>query len=183
MDDVLAYMDIPMPGDDLSEDDFEGYLTDDDGDNDEGDSGSGDGDCDGSDGGDSEDSEDGDGNNSGDGKDSSDGDDNSNSLPEYTQHPGCTCNMTNKAPIDFFQLFFTDRILESIVDQTNLAELKGFLTLIIIMGPISFPSIEDCCVTSWPFATFTFSSIMSHDHSQVLPFENIPGQRDELYIA
>ena len=30
VDDVLAYMDIPMPeDDDLSEDDFEGYLTDD----------------------------------------------------------------------------------------------------------------------------------------------------------
>ena len=90
----------------MSEDDFKGYLTDDkedDGDNDEGD-GHGDGD----------DSEDDDGNDSG------DGDDNSTSLPEYTQHLGCTCNVTNKALIDFFQLFFTDKILESIVEQTNL---------------------------------------------------------------
>ena len=123
VDDVLAYMDIPMlEDDDLSEDDFEGYLTDDkedDGDNDGGDDGGDGGDCDGSDGGESgdggdgDDSEDGDGNNG-------DGDDNSNGLPEYTQHPGCTCDMTNKAPIDFFQLFFTDGILESIVEQTNL---------------------------------------------------------------
>ena len=28
--------------------------------------------------------------------------------------------MTNKAPIDFFQLFITDTIVESIVEQTNL---------------------------------------------------------------
>ena len=89
----------------MSEDDFKGYLTDDkedDGDNDEGD-GHGDGDG----------SEDDDGNNSG------DGDDNSTSLPEYTQHPGCTCDVTNKALIDFFQLFFTDKILESIVERAN----------------------------------------------------------------
>ena len=124
-----------------------------------------------------------------------DGDDSSNSLPECTQHLGCTSNMTNKAPIDFFQLFFTDIILKSIVDQTNLfaqqymeghelshrsrvqqwvcsvhdlAELKRFLALIIIMGLISFPSIKDCWVTSWPFATFTFSSIMSRDRFSFL---------------
>ena len=50
-----------------------------------------------------------------DGNNSGDSDNNSNSLPEYTQHPGCTCDMTNKALIDFFQLFFRDGILESIV--------------------------------------------------------------------
>ena len=52
VDDVLAYMDIPMPeNDDLSEDDFADNGKEDDGDNDEGDGG--DGDCDGSDGGES----------------------------------------------------------------------------------------------------------------------------------
>ena len=121
-------MDIPMPeDDDLNEDDFEGYLTDDkedDGDNDKGDSG-GDGSeggegGDGSEGGEGGDGGDGDGNNSGNGNDSGDGDDSSNSFPEYTQHPGCTSDMTNKAPIDYFQLFFTDSILKSIVDQINL---------------------------------------------------------------
>ena len=74
------------------------------------------GDCDGSDvgeEGDGGDSEDGDGNNSSD-------DDNISCLPEYSQHLGCTCDMTNKALIDFFQLFVTDSILESIVKQTNL---------------------------------------------------------------
>ena len=197
VDDVLAYTDIPMPEDD---DDFEGYLTDDkedDGDNDEGDGG---GDGDGSDGGEGgggygDDSEDGDGNISGDGNDSGDSDDNSNSLPEYTQHLDCTSDMTNKAPIAFFQLFFTDSIQKSIVEQTNLfaqqymeghelsrhsrvqqwvrsvhdlAELKRFLALIIIMGLISFPSTEDCWVTLWPFASFTFSSIMSRDRFSLL---------------
>ena len=171
----------------MSEDDFEGYLTDDkegDGDNDEGDGG-----------GDGDDSEDDDEHNSGDGNDSGDDDDNSTTLPQYTQHLGCTCDVTNKALIDFFQLFFTDKILESIVEQTNLfaqqyteghelsrhsrvqqwvrsahdlTELKRFLALIIIMGPISFPSIKDCWVTSWPFATFTFSSIMSRDRFSLL---------------
>lgn len=103
--------------------------------------------------------------------------------------------MTNKAPIDFFQLFITDTIVESIVEQTNLfaqqytdshelsrrsrvqqwgrsvhdmAELKRFLAHVVLMGLINFPSIEDCWVTSWPFATFTFSSIMSRDRFSLL---------------
>ena len=214
VDDVLAYMDIPMPeDDDLSEDDFEGYLEDD-GDNDEGDGGDcngsegeegGDGgDCDGSDsgqGGDGSDCDGSDGGEGGDGNDNEDGDgnnssdDNSSSLPEYTQHLGCTSDMTNKAPIDFFQLFITDTIVESIVEQTNLfaqqymdshelsrrsrvqqwgrsvhnmAELKRFFALVVLMGLINFPSIEDCWVTSWPFATLTFSSIMSRDRFSLL---------------
>ena len=211
MDDVLAYMDIPMPeDDDMSEDDFEGYLEDD-GDNDEGDGGDCDGgegeeggdggDCDGSDSGEGGDGSDCDGSDGGEGGDGDDSDgnnssdDNSSSLPEYTQHLGCTSDMTNKAPIDFFQLFITDTIVESIVEQTNLfaqqytdshelsrrsrvqqwgrsvhdmAELKRFLALVVLMGLINFPSIEDCWVTSWPFATFTFSSIMSRDRFSLL---------------
>ena len=103
--------------------------------------------------------------------------------------------MTNKTPIDFFQLFVTDDMLEAIVEQTNLfaqqyidshelsrrsrvqqwaksphdvVELKKFLALIIIMGLISYPSIEDYWVTSWPFATPTFSSILKRDRFSLL---------------
>jgi len=103
--------------------------------------------------------------------------------------------MNNKSPIDFLQLFLTGDLLHMIVEQTNLfadqfiethelarrsrvqqwhcsphdvEELRTFLAMVIIMGLINFPSIEDAWVTSWPFATTTFSSIMSRDRFSLI---------------
>ena len=110
-------------------------------------------------------------------------------IPEYIEHPGCTSDMTEKFLLDFFQLFVTDDMLEAITEQTKLfaqqyidshelaqrsrvqqwvwyahvhevVELKKFLAMVITMGLISYPSIEEYRVTSWPFP---FSSILSHD--------------------
>ena len=173
--DVLAYMDIPMPEDDDSDDDFEGYIDEEEIGNygrDRNDGGDYDGDLSGE----------------------SDEGSSDEGIPQYRLNSGCTQDMTNKTPIDFFQLFVTDDILEAIVEQTNLfaqqyidshelsrrsrvqqwaksphdvVELKKFLALIIIMGLISYPSIEDYWV-SWPFATPTFSSILKCDRFSLL---------------
>ena len=116
-------------------------------------------------------------------------------VPEYLGHPGCTQDMANKNPIDFFQLFVTDAMLEVVVKQTNLfaqqfidshdltrrsrvqqwgrsphdlVELKKFLAMTIIMGLINYPCTEDCWVTSWPFATVTFSSILKRDRFSLI---------------
>ena len=78
--------------------------------------------------------------------------------------------MTEKSPVDFFQLFISDELLQVIVDQTNLfaqqyidatelsrfsrvrewektphnlAEMKKFLAIIITMGLVVLPQIED----------------------------------------
>ena len=114
---------------------------------------------------------------------------------QFSGQGGCTQDMTNKSPIDFFQLFLTDNILQMVVEQTNLFaeqfiqshelarhsrvqqwgrsshdinEIKRFLALVIIMGLVSYPSIEDSWVTSWPFATATFSSVMSRDRFSLI---------------
>ena len=50
----------------------------------------------------------------------------------------------------------------------DMAELKRFLALVVLMGLINFPSIEDRWVTSWPFVTFAFSSVMSRDRFSLL---------------
>ena len=50
----------------------------------------------------------------------------------------------------------------------DVAELKKFLAMVIIMGLISYPSIEDYWVISWPLATPTFSSILSRDRFSLL---------------
>lgn len=205
LNEVIAFMDIPLPEyDDLSEDEFEGYIEDDGNSNGDNDGGGQDDEREDGDGGgnsvnDRGGREDG-GENGGDNAcgcddNSSENSDDDPTLPEYTQQPHCTQDMTNKSPLDFFQLFITDSILETVVAQTNLfaqqyldshelkqrsrvqqwvksphnmAELRKFLALIIIMGLISYPSIEDYWVTSWPFAISTFSSIMSRDRFSLL---------------
>ena len=95
--------------------------------------------------------------------------------------------MTKKSLLDFFQLFVTNDMLEAITEKAKMfaqqyidshesarrsrvqqwvrsahvhdvAGLKKFLAIVIIMGLISYPSVEDYWVISWPFATPTFSS-------------------------
>ena len=177
-------MNIPLPEDEDSDDDFDGYIESDEDDN------GGDDDI-GNMGGDGDD--DGDANEDG---NRSDGRISIGDIPEFLEHPGCTQDMTNKTPIDFFQLLFTDDILQAIVEQTNLfaqqyinshqplpqrsrvqqwdrsphdlVELKKFLALTIIMGLINYPTVEDHWVTSWPFATTTFNTILSRDRFSLL---------------
>ena len=38
-------------------------------------------------------------------------------------------------------------------------ELKRFLAMIITMGLVNFPHIEDYWATSWPYSTTTFSKV------------------------
>ncbi len=100
--DVLMYMEIPtLDEDDLSEDDFDGYINEDEQhDN----PGSGDGQ--------ENDEDDGSYNDGGDGNESDD-----EGIPEFVGSPG---DMSNKSPVEFLQLFLTDKILLMIVEQTNL---------------------------------------------------------------
>ncbi len=43
----------------------------------------------------------------------------------------------------------------------DVQELKRFLVIMLVMGLVDYSRVEDAWVTSWPFATSTFSSIMS----------------------
>ncbi len=102
-----------------SDDEFQGYIDEDEGSNDGGDDGT---DNDGGHGVD-DDGDDGDGmDNGGDGTENdggngieSDKDDGGSSdnedIPEFVGQAGCTKDMSNKSPIDFLQLFLTDEIL------------------------------------------------------------------------
>lgn len=103
--------------------------------------------------------------------------------------------MTDRSPLDFFQLLVPDDLLQVVVDQTNLfarqyidatelsrfsrvrgwekqphdlAELKKFLVTIIAMGLVQLPSIEDGWSTRWPFAMPTFSSILKRDRFSLI---------------
>ena len=91
-------------------------------------------------------------------------------IPEYTLSPGCTQPVGDGSPLHFFQMLVTDDMLDNIVQQTNLYasqytdthtitlrsrvqqwsrqefdrdELKKFLALVIIMGLVNLPTMED----------------------------------------
>ena len=119
-------------------------------------------------------------------------------LPEFSGSSSCSTDMSDKTPIEFFELLFTDDILHNVVDQTNLyaeqhlqekmdtdlpprsrlrlwkkkahttIEFIQFLSLIIIMGIINLPQIEDHWIKSWPYANTTFSRVMSRDRFSLI---------------
>ena len=178
VEDVLAYMEIPLPeddDDDFSEDEFDGYISEDD------DRIQGDGDGSGSgDGSGAEDQSEGGGEGgAGEGEDDA-------RIPAYERQFGCTQDMSDKTPLEFFKLMVTDEMLEKIVQQTNLyaeqfisshnlaprsrvhgwkkathdlSELKKLLALIVVMGLVNYPTLEDYWATYWPYATPTFSKV------------------------
>ena len=116
----------------------------------------------------------GDGDSDGDGQGSSGS---AAGIPEYRRQKGCTTDMSNKSPLDFFKLLITDAMLQQVVDQTilfaqqhiesqelpprsrvhrwnsaphTISELRKFLALLIAMGIVSYPKVEDAWVTTWP---------------------------------
>ena len=136
------------------------------------------------------------------------GDDNCSSssrIPEYLHLRGCTTDMSNRRPVDFFHLFVTDGMLEEIVTETNLytqqyldthdllptsrlqqwksaqhdiVELKKYQALVIGMGIVNLPRVEDAWVTTWPFTSSAFSGIMSRNRfSLVMHFLHLNDSR------
>ena len=107
-------------------------------------------------------------------------------IPAYTLQPGCSASVEGVNPMDYFSLFFTDEILQHIIDQTNLyaaqyieahelpphsrvrqwskgvhdvAELHRFLAIIIIMGLVRYPQLEHHWSTQWPYSNAHFSNV------------------------
>ena len=107
-------------------------------------------------------------------------------VPSYTHTPGCTQPPGDGSPLHFFGLLITDEMLDDIITQTRLYatqfiaahtigprsrvqqwsrqefsrdELKRFIALIIVMGLVNLPQIEDHWVTSWPYSSQTCSKV------------------------
>ena len=116
------------------------------------------------------------------------------SIPEYNLEPGCTPNCGDN-PVDYFGLLIDDDMLQDIVDQTNLSadqylashdlaphsrigrwrksrhdisELKRFLVLVLIMGLIRVPQIENHWCVSWPYSSPAFSSVSEYEKKVVV---------------
>ena len=52
--------------------------------------------------------------------------------------------------------------------QFGIPDLRKFFALTIIMGLINYPRLEDYWMTTWPFATPTFSKVMSRDRFSLI---------------
>ena len=103
-------------------------------------------------------------------------------IPEYAYSAGCTRPCENATPLHFFSMLLTDNILDNIVEQTNLyanqfisthslaprsrvhgwsrepftrQELQKFIALIIVMGLVNLPALEAHWVTTWPYSSQT----------------------------
>ena len=104
----------------------------------------------------------------------------------YIWKSGCSAPLSGNKPLDYFSLFVDQRMLQDIFDQTNLnsaqyiefhtlaphsrirqwlkeehsiAELRKFLALILVMGIVRYPQIENHWSTSWPYAADAFYSV------------------------
>ena len=107
-------------------------------------------------------------------------------IPEYSHSAGCNHDCQNATPLDFFKMLLTDDILDIIVTQTNLYasqfisthnlsprsrvhgwsrepftpdELRKFVALIIVMGLVNLPTLEDHWVTTWPYSSQAYSKV------------------------
>ena len=160
---ALSMLDIPFPeDDDMSDDEFDGYID--------------------------PDETSAEGLDDGNGEDSEPSDD-VPPIPDFQQPTGPSVDMTDKSPLDFFKLLVNNAMLDHIVEQTNLYaqqyidtttlpphscvhgwnkevhdrdELKKCLAMIITMGLVDYPHVEDYWATYWPYATPTFSKVPWH---------------------
>ena len=107
-------------------------------------------------------------------------------LPKYTLTPGCSTSVEGNSPFAYFSFLMTPTILQHIVNQTNLyadqfisshdlcphsrvrwwakrihdvGELLQFLAIIIIMGIVRYPHIESHWSTLWPYSNTHFASV------------------------
>ena len=107
-------------------------------------------------------------------------------IPEYTFLPGCNPPRPDATPLELFKMILTDSILDKIVEQTNLYasqyisshdlpprsrvhswtkepftrdELHKFLSLIIVMGLVNLPTVEDHWSTTWPYSSLACSKV------------------------
>ena len=91
-------------------------------------------------------------------------------IPEYSLSVGCNYSCNDATPLELFKMLLTDDILDKIVEQTNLyarqyitshdlsprsrvhgwsrepftrEELLKFISLIIVMGLVNLPTLDD----------------------------------------
>ena len=113
-------------------------------------------------------------------------------IPEFdsSSSHSCTEDMSGKTPSEFFKLLVTDELVSHIVTETNTyadqyfeekcparrsrlqqwkkksfeaCEFLQFVVILILMGLIHYPKLDEYWSTRWPFCTSTFSRIMSRD--------------------
>jgi hypothetical protein len=112
-------------------------------------------------------------------------------IPEYSLSPGINHQCSDAVtPLEIYKMLLTDDILDQIVKQTILyadqyitshpvlphsrvhgwsretftrEELQKFISLITVMGLVNLPTLEDHWVTTWPYSSQTCSKVLKRD--------------------
>ena len=108
-------------------------------------------------------------------------------IPEYSLSVGCNYSCNDATPLELFKMLLTDDILDKIVEQTNLyarqyitssprsrvhgwsrepftrEELLKFISLIIVMGLVNLPTLEDHWMTTWPYSSQTCTKVCNNN--------------------
>lgn len=114
-------------------------------------------------------------------------------IPQYTHQPGLANPQPDKSPLAYFSRFVTRPMLDQLVDQTKLysqqykesntvtdksrvarwmkedptvPKLLRFIALVLVMGFIKYPSIESHWNKSWPFTCDTFRKVCCNNIEQ-----------------
>ena len=115
-------------------------------------------------------------------------------IPEYSLSVGCNYSCNDATPLELFKMLLTDDILDKIVEQTNLyarqyitshdlsprsrvhgwsrepftrEELLKFISLIIVMGLVNLPTLEDHWMTTWPYSSQTCTKVCNHNRESI----------------
>ena len=131
-------------------------------------------------------------------------------LPLYSLSPGCNPSRLNATPLELFKMLLTDSILDKIVEQTNLYatqyisshtlpprsrvhswtkepftrdELHKFLSLIIVMGLVNLPTLEDHWSTTWPYSSVACSKVSYKIYTSVIQECNKPIYTHNTYYT
>ena len=115
-------------------------------------------------------------------------------IPEYSLSVGCNYSCNDATPLELFKMLLTDDILDKIVEQTNLyarqyitshdlsprsrvhgwsrepftrEELLKFISLIIVMGLVNLPTLEDHWMTTWPYSSQTCTKVCNNNRESI----------------
>ena len=112
-------------------------------------------------------------------------------IPEYSLSVGCNYSCNDATPLELFKMLLTDDILDKIVEQTNLyarpyitssprsrvhgwsrepftrEELLKFISLIIVMGLVNLPTLEDHWMTTWSYSSQTCTKVCNNNRESI----------------
>ena len=109
-------------------------------------------------------------------------------IPEYSLSVGCNYSCNDATPLELFKMLLTDDILDKIYARQYITshdlsprsrvhglsrepftreELLKFISLIIVMGLVNLPTLEDHWMTTWPYSSQTCTKVCNNNRESI----------------